>query len=49
MKSAIMALRHGGRVSLMGGIHGDVAIPHSRVMHWGYALGFGVEGEVDVF
>jgi len=38
MKSAIMALRHGGRVSLMGGIHGDVAIPHSRVMHWGLVL-----------
>jgi threonine dehydrogenase-like Zn-dependent dehydrogenase len=38
MKSAIMALRHGGRVSLMGGIQGDVAIPHSRVMHWDLAL-----------
>jgi threonine dehydrogenase-like Zn-dependent dehydrogenase len=32
MRSAIMALRHGGRVSLMGGIHWNVAIPHSRVM-----------------
>jgi len=33
IKSAILALRHGGRVSLMGGIYGDVAIPHSAVMH----------------
>jgi threonine dehydrogenase-like Zn-dependent dehydrogenase len=32
-RSAICALRHGGRVSLMGGMRGDVAIPHSVVMH----------------
>ena len=32
-KSCILALRHGGRVSLMGGIPGDVAIPHRAVMH----------------
>ncbi|MCJ1284123.1 hypothetical protein MMC26_003454 [Xylographa opegraphella] len=33
LKSGILALRPGGRVSLMGGIVGDVAIPHSAVMH----------------
>ncbi|MCJ1399487.1 hypothetical protein MMC11_002689 [Xylographa trunciseda] len=33
LKSGIMALRPGGRVSLMGGIMGDVAIPHSAIMH----------------
>lgn len=33
IKAAIMALRPRGRVSLMGGIRGDVAIPHSAVMH----------------
>lgn len=33
LKSCILALRHGGRVSFMGGIRGDVAIPHSAVMH----------------
>ncbi|MCJ1432222.1 hypothetical protein MMC27_001578 [Xylographa pallens] len=33
LKSGILALRPGGRVSLMGGIQGDVAIPHSAVMH----------------
>jgi threonine dehydrogenase-like Zn-dependent dehydrogenase len=33
LKSAILALRHGGRVSLMGGIGGDIAIPHRAVMH----------------
>ena len=38
LKSCILALRHGGRVSLMGGIHGDVAIPHSAVMHWNLQL-----------
>jgi threonine dehydrogenase-like Zn-dependent dehydrogenase len=32
-RSCILALRHGGRVSLMGGVHNDVAIPHSAVMH----------------
>lgn len=34
IKASIMALRHGGRISLMGGIRGDVALPHSRIMHW---------------
>ena len=38
IKSGILALRHGGRISLMGGIHGDIAIPHSRVMHWNLQL-----------
>ncbi|OCL02288.1 GroES-like protein [Glonium stellatum] len=33
IKSGILALRHGGRVSLMGGIRDDVSIPHSTVMH----------------
>jgi threonine dehydrogenase-like Zn-dependent dehydrogenase len=33
IKSAILALRPGGRVSLMGGIRGDVAIPYGAVMH----------------
>jgi len=33
IKSGILALRHGGRISLMGGITGDLAIPHGAVMH----------------
>ena len=33
MKSCILALTHGARVSLMGGFQGDVGIPHSVVMH----------------
>lgn len=33
IKSAIMALGHGARISLMGGLSGDVAIPHAIVMH----------------
>jgi D-arabinose 1-dehydrogenase-like Zn-dependent alcohol dehydrogenase len=33
IKAAIMALRSRGRISLMGGIRGDVAIPHDIVMH----------------
>jgi threonine dehydrogenase-like Zn-dependent dehydrogenase len=32
-KSAMLSLRHGGRVSLMGGLGGDLKIPHSVVMH----------------
>lgn len=32
-KSAVLASRHGGRVSLIGGIGGDIAIPHHAVMH----------------
>lgn len=32
LKAAIMSLRHAGRVSLMGGFLGDVAIPHRVVM-----------------
>ncbi|MCJ1289258.1 hypothetical protein MMC34_000790 [Xylographa carneopallida] len=38
LKSGILALRAGGRVSLMGGIAGDVVIPHSAVMHRGLTL-----------
>ena len=33
-----MALRKGGRCVLMGGIMGDVALPHSRIMHWGIMI-----------
>ena len=33
LKSAILALRHGGRISLMGGIGGDVALPHHAIVH----------------
>lgn len=32
LKSGIMALRHRGRASLMGGIMGDVALPHWKIM-----------------
>jgi threonine dehydrogenase-like Zn-dependent dehydrogenase len=31
-KSCILALRHGGRVSLMGGLQGDISIPLGDVM-----------------
>lgn len=37
-KAAILALRHSGRVSLMGGQQGDVGIPHSKVMHFNISL-----------
>ncbi|CAM6127296.1 unnamed protein product [Calypogeia fissa] len=33
IRSGIFALRHGGRVSLMGGIREDIAIPYAAVMH----------------
>ncbi|KAJ7750472.1 alcohol dehydrogenase [Mycena maculata] len=32
-KSCIMALRHSGRVSLMGGVYGDVGLPLAWIMH----------------
>jgi NADPH:quinone reductase-like Zn-dependent oxidoreductase len=32
VKAGILSLRHAGRVSLMGGFKGDVAIPHRAVM-----------------
>ncbi|KAI0694514.1 alcohol dehydrogenase [Cytidiella melzeri] len=32
LKSAIAALRHGGRVSMMGGITGDVGFPYAQLM-----------------
>ena len=38
IKSAILALRHSGRVSLMGGTQEDVALPHSKIMHFDIAL-----------
>lgn len=33
LKAGIFAMRNGGRACLMGGIQGDVALPHSRIMH----------------
>lgn len=33
LKSAILSLRPGGRVSLMGGISGDVSVPFDVIMH----------------
>ncbi|KIX02104.1 uncharacterized protein Z518_08043 [Rhinocladiella mackenziei CBS 650.93] len=33
IKAGIMALRHGGRCCLMGGIRGDVSLPHHKIMH----------------
>lgn len=33
MKSAIYALKTGGRVALMGGLNTDIAIPHQLFMH----------------
>lgn len=38
IKAGIMALKKGGRCVLMGGIMGDVALPHSRIMHWGIMI-----------
>ena len=38
IKSCILALKPGGRVSLMGGIYADVAILHSHVMHYQLTL-----------
>ena len=37
-RSAIMALRVGGRVALMGGMREDLALPHGRIMHFGITL-----------
>ncbi|KAE8547720.1 hypothetical protein EYB25_009513 [Talaromyces marneffei] len=33
LRSGILSVRHGGRVSLMGGIKGDVSVPLGHVMH----------------
>ncbi|KAK0125312.1 hypothetical protein ONS95_000660 [Cadophora gregata] len=33
IKSGILALRHSGSISLMGGIQGDLTSPHGVVMH----------------
>ena len=38
LKAAICALRHSGRVSLMGGQQQDVKIPYVRIMHWNLQL-----------
>ncbi|KAJ4480116.1 alcohol dehydrogenase [Lentinula aciculospora] len=32
-RSAIAALRYGGRISLMGGINGDISLPYASFMH----------------
>lgn len=37
-KAAILTLRHGGRVSLMGGQREDVPIPHVYVMHFNLVM-----------
>ena len=33
LKTGILSLRRGGRVSLMGGFLEDVALPHNKIMH----------------
>ncbi|KAK3675027.1 hypothetical protein LTR78_004960 [Recurvomyces mirabilis] len=33
IKTCILSLRHGGRVSLMGGYHEDIPVPHRVIMH----------------
>lgn len=33
IRSAILALKHSGRVSLMGGIPEDISLPYSMIMH----------------
>lgn len=38
LKSCIMAINHGGRISLMGGIYDDVPIPYHLVVHKDLAL-----------
>ena len=37
-KACVMALGYGGRVSLMGGILGDVVLPHLKIMHWNITI-----------
>ena len=38
LKACILALRHSGRVSLMGGIREDIGIPHVYVMHFNLTI-----------
>ena len=38
IKSGVLALRKGGRVSLMGGIREDIGLPHGKVMHWNLTI-----------
>ncbi|KAF9077208.1 hypothetical protein BDP27DRAFT_1311996 [Rhodocollybia butyracea] len=38
LKSAIASLRHGGRVSLMGGIKTDISFPYASFMHRNLSL-----------
>ncbi|KIW45414.1 uncharacterized protein PV06_03807 [Exophiala oligosperma] len=38
VKAGIMSLKKGGRCVLMGGIAGDVALPHLKIMHWGITI-----------
>ncbi|KAF7979248.1 hypothetical protein HWV62_43228 [Athelia sp. TMB] len=33
VRSGVLSVRTGGRVVLMGGIHGDVALPYGTIMH----------------
>ena len=37
-KACILSLRHGGRVSLMGGLRGDVKLPYFKIMHWNMTI-----------
>lgn len=37
-KACILAVRHSGRVSLMGGQRTDLPLPASKVMHWNLTL-----------
>lgn len=34
IKAGVMSLRHGGRLCLMGGLQNDIALPHSKIMHF---------------
>lgn len=38
IKACILALRHSGRVSLMGGIRDDIALPYTKIMHFNLSL-----------
>ena len=50
IKSGILALRHSGCVSLMGGFRDDMGIPHVRVMHWNLRIqGKWMHEQEDIF
>ena len=38
LKACIMSLKHGGRVSLMGGPMADVKLPYFKIMHWNMTI-----------